>query len=78
MRQLPVFSNSPVKASSIIGTKVVNPKDEGLGEIKELVITPRSGRVAYTVVSFGTFLGMGGKLFAVPFSAFEFNVGKNE
>lgn len=78
MSQLSMFSNSPVKASSIIGTKVVNPMAESLGDIKEIVIDPRTGRVAYVVVSFGGFLGMGEKLFAIPFSSFEYNLVDNE
>jgi len=73
MTQLHTFANSPLKASSIIGTDVVNPKDESLGDIKEVVIDPYTGKVAYAVVSFGGFLGMGEKLFAIPFSAFEYN-----
>jgi sporulation protein YlmC with PRC-barrel domain len=78
MSQLHVFSNSPVKASSIIGTSVVDPKDDNLGDIKEVVIDPRTGRVAYAVVSFGGFLSMGEKLFAIPFSAFKYNEAENE
>jgi len=78
MSQLQVFSNSPVKASSMIGTDVCNPKGENLGEIKEVVIDPATGRVAYAVVSFGGFLGMGTKLFAIPFSAFEYDVEENQ
>ena len=78
MSQLQAFSNTPVKASSIIGTDVVNPKGENLGDIKEVVIDPRSGKVAYVVVEFGGFLSLGQKLFAIPFSAFEYNVTKNE
>ena len=78
MSQLAVFSHSPVKASSIIGTSVTNPKGDNLGEIKEVVIAPRTGRVAYVVVTFGGFLGMGEKLFAIPFSAFNYDVDKNE
>ncbi len=78
MSQLQVFASSPVKASSMIGTDVCNPKGENLGEIKEVVIDPGTGRVAYAVVSFGGFLGMGKKLFAIPFSAFEFDVEENE
>jgi sporulation protein YlmC with PRC-barrel domain len=78
MSQLQVFKNSPVKASSIIGTSVVNPKGSSLGDIKEVVIDPRTGRVAYAVVSFGGFLSMGEKLFAIPFSAFKYDVAKNE
>lgn len=78
MSQLQTFSSSPVKASSIIGTSVVNPGHESLGDIKEMVIDPRTGKVAYAVVSFGGFLGMGAKLFAIPFSAFVYNVSENE
>ena len=78
MSQLHVFSNSPVKASNIIGTSVVDTKDESLGDIKEIVIDPSTGRVAYAVVSFGGFLSMGEKLFAIPFSAFKYNKAENE
>lgn len=78
MSQLTVFSNSPVKASSIIGSKVVNPTGDHLGEIKEVVIAPKTGRVAYVVVAFGGFLGMGEKLFAIPFNAFKFDAATGE
>jgi len=78
MSQPQTFSNTPVKASSIIGTDVVNAERESLGDIKELVIDPRTGKLAYAVVSFGGFLGVGEKLFAIPFSAFEYNAAKNE
>ncbi len=77
MGQLQAFSNSPVKASSMIGTDVVNPKGDNLGDVKEVVIDPRTGRVAYAVVSFGGFLGMGKKLFAIPYTAFDYDVEKN-
>lgn len=77
MSQFQAFSNSPVKASSIIGTSVVDPHDESLGDIKEIVIDPQSGRVAYVVVSFGGFLSMGEKLFAIPFSSFKYQVNQN-
>ncbi|MFZ1377368.1 MAG: PRC-barrel domain-containing protein [Geothrix sp.] len=78
MSQLVMFSNSPVKASSIIGTRVVNAKAESLGEIREIVIDPKTGRVAYVVVAFGGFLTMGEKLFAIPFTAFDYNLTNNE
>ena len=78
MSQLQVFSNSPVKASSIIGTNVVSRNGDSLGDIKEVVIDPRTGRVAYAVVAFGGFLSMGEKLFAIPFSALEYNVTKSD
>ena len=78
MSQLQAFSSSPVKASSIIGTDVVNPKGDNLGDIKEVVIDPRTGKVAYAVISFGGFLSMGEKLFAIPFSALRYDQAENE
>jgi sporulation protein YlmC with PRC-barrel domain len=78
MSQLQTFAHSPVKASSIIGTDVVNLKADSLGDVKEVVIDPRTGRVAYAVVSFGGFLGMGEKLFAIPFCSFKYDITKNE
>lgn len=59
------------KASNIIGAKVENPAGENLGKVEELVINPSSGGIEYAVLSFGGFLGMGDKLFALPFSLFK-------
>ena len=56
-------------ADSLIGDNVVNASGEDLGEIKAIMLDVESGRVAYAVLSFGGFLGMGNKLFALPWSA---------
>jgi hypothetical protein len=56
-------------AETLIGNDVCNDKKEDLGEIKEIMLDVRSGRVCYAVLSFGGFLGMGEKLFAVPWDA---------
>lgn len=45
-----------------------NTAGENLGHIEELMIDLESARVAYAVISFGGILGLGDKLFAVPFS----------
>lgn len=56
-------------ANTLIGNDVYNHKEEDLGDIKEIMLDMRSGRVAYAVLSFGGFLGLGQKLFAVPWNA---------
>ncbi|MCJ7451164.1 MAG: PRC-barrel domain-containing protein [Steroidobacteraceae bacterium] len=56
-------------AETLIGGNVFNKQDEDLGDIKEIMLDMRSGHVAYAVLSFGGFLGMGEKLFAVPWRA---------
>lgn len=58
-----------LSASTMVGDNVVNSKGENLGEIKELMVDLESGRIVYAVLSFGGFLGMGDKLFAVPWEA---------
>ncbi|MDE4994570.1 PRC-barrel domain-containing protein, partial [Francisella tularensis subsp. holarctica] len=42
-----------------------------MGEVKEIMLDTNTGEVAYVLVSFGGFLGMGYKLFSVPMTAFE-------
>jgi len=56
-------------ADTLTGDKVVNPQKENLGKIEHLMIDLANGRIAYAVLSFGGFLGMGDKLFAIPWSA---------
>jgi sporulation protein YlmC with PRC-barrel domain len=56
-------------ANTLIGNDVYDHHDQGLGEIKEIMLGMRDGKVAYAVLSFGGFLGMGEKLFAVPWAA---------
>ncbi len=58
-------------AGTLIGDDVVNGQEESLGDIKEIMLDTRSGQVAYAVLSFGGFLGIGEKLFAVPWQALQ-------
>lgn len=57
------------KASDLIGKSVQNPQGEKLGSVQDLAIDGERGRVVYTVLSFGGFLGMGDKWFAIPAGA---------
>lgn len=58
-------------ADTLMGEDVYNRMDEDLGDIKEFMLDMQTGQVAYAVLSFGGILGMGNKLFAVPFQALE-------
>ncbi len=78
MNHINTFSHSPVKASSIIGTDVISPNGDDLGDVKEVVIDPHTGKIVYAVVSFGGFLTIGEKLFAIPFSSMEYDVPKGK
>jgi sporulation protein YlmC with PRC-barrel domain len=58
-------------ADTLLGNSVYNADEEDLGTIKEFMIEMASGKIAYAVLSYGGFLGMGDKLFAVPWDALE-------
>lgn len=66
-----------IRGNTFIGSDVENPQGQNLGDIKDVVIDRASGRIAYAVVSFGGFLGMGEKLFAVPWGAFSQKADKD-
>lgn len=55
---------------------MTNPQGENLGEIEDVVIDKLDGNVRYAVLSFGGFLGMGDKLFALPWEVLEYNEGQ--
>lgn len=56
-------------AGTLIGNDVYNDSAEDLGGIREFMIDMETGSICYAVLSFGGFMGMGEKLFAVPWSA---------
>lgn len=58
-----------MSADTLVGNDVYNIKGEDIGEIKDIMLDMRSGRVSYAVLSFKPFLSMGEKLFAVPWNA---------
>lgn len=60
-----------LSSGTITGDSVKNSQGENLGTIKDLMIEIDNGQVAYAVLEFGSFLGMGGKLFAVPWQALQ-------
>jgi sporulation protein YlmC with PRC-barrel domain len=56
-------------ASTLTGDEVVNRQQEKLGRVEEIMLDVPTGRIAYAVLASGGFLGIGDKLFAVPWSA---------
>ncbi len=68
--------NDIVPAKTVIGSTVVNTNYQDLGTIEDLVLDAGAGRIAYAVLSFGGFLGMGDKYFAIPWNAFQFHLAE--
>jgi len=67
-----------LSAATMTGDRVRNPAGEDLGKVEEIMIDVPTGRVAYAVISFGGFLGIGDKLFAVPWRALTLNERDSE
>jgi len=72
-------ANNPVKrltARSIIGDRIENPQGDDLGKIEDLMVNLQGGAIEYVVLESGSFLGLGGKLFAIPFGELTLNHAK--
>jgi len=67
-----------LSAGTLAGDRVRNSAGDDLGKIEEIMLDVPSGRVAYAVLSFGGFLGMGNKLFAVPWNALTLDEREHE
>jgi sporulation protein YlmC with PRC-barrel domain len=64
-------SGANIRASKLIGMNLQNDQGQSVGEIDDLVIDGNTGKIRYAAVKYGGFLGVGDKLFAVPFEAFK-------
>jgi len=58
-------------SSTIQGQNIYNPKGDKLGKIEDIMLDLQEGKIAYVVLSFGGFMGLGDKLFAVPMQALQ-------
>lgn len=62
---------APVKIADLQGQPLIDSEGVELGNVAELVVDVQSGRIAFAVVSSGGFLGIGDRLFAVPWQVVE-------
>jgi sporulation protein YlmC with PRC-barrel domain len=67
-----------LSASTITGDPVKNTNGDDLGNLEEIVIDLDSGRVAYTVLAAGGFLGLGEKFFAIPWDMVTVDMDNKE
>jgi sporulation protein YlmC with PRC-barrel domain len=61
-------------ADSLTGDKVVNERGDELGTITHIMLDVVQGTIAYAVLSFGGVLGLGDKLFAVPWHSLALDI----
>ena len=74
----PITSGAGIRASKLIGMNIHNSQGESVGEVNDIVIDSRSGKIRYAAVTYGGFLGVGNKMFAVPFEAFKVGSAPNQ
>jgi PRC-barrel domain len=67
-----------LESRQVRGRRVRNRMGDDLGVIEETMIDLPTGRVAYAVLSFGGFLGIGTKLFAIPWQALKWDAADRE
>jgi PRC-barrel domain len=66
-------TSSLIAADKVQGTSVYNGAGENLGSIHDLMIDKRSGSVAYAIMSFGGFLGIGNNYHPLPWSVLRYD-----
>ena len=69
---------SAIRVSELQGMNLKNLQGENVGKIHDLVLDVNGRTVQYAAVTYGGFLGIGNKLFAVPFEAFQVGTEKGE
>ena len=67
--------NPLISSDRVQGTEVYAMDGNHIGEIQNLMIDKVSGRVAYAVMTFGGFLGMGESRYPIPWSKLTYDVG---
>ena len=64
---------SLISAGKVQGTNVYNAQGDSLGEVYDVMIDKRSGKIAYAVMSFGGFLGMGNDYHPLPWNTLKYD-----
>lgn len=66
-------TTSLISSEKVTGTSVYNTGGDHLGEIHDVMIDKRSGKIAYAVMSFGGFLGIGERYHPLPWATLKYD-----
>lgn len=72
------MAGAAYRVSDLMNMEVVNQTGEDVGDVKDIVLDAQTGRVRYLAMSVGGVLGIGDKLFAVPWQAFRIQQREDE
>lgn len=65
-----------IASDKVEGTAVYNRQGDHLGTVNNFMVNKRSGQVAYAVMSFGGFLGIGESYHPLPWKVLTYDTGK--
>jgi sporulation protein YlmC with PRC-barrel domain len=65
-----------ISANKVEGTNIYNLRGDDVGEVDDLMIDKHTGKVAYAVVTYGGFLGMGAERRALPWSVLDYDTNR--
>jgi hypothetical protein len=65
-----------ISSEKVVGTPVYNRQDEHLGSVHSIMLDKVSGQVAYAVMSFGGFLGIGESYHPLPWRVLTYDVNR--
>ncbi|MBF9233817.1 PRC-barrel domain-containing protein [Microvirga alba] len=63
-----------IASDKVEGTPVRRPDGEKIGTIERVMIDKRSGKVAYAVMSFGGFMGLGEEYYTLPWGVLTYKI----
>ncbi|MFN4274386.1 MAG: PRC-barrel domain-containing protein [Aliihoeflea sp.] len=66
-------THSLIASNRVEGTAVYDPQGERLGDVYNFMVDKHSGQVAYAVMSFGGFLGIGERYHPLPWKSLDYN-----
>jgi heat shock protein HslJ/sporulation protein YlmC with PRC-barrel domain len=70
------LAGAVAKVSNMIGREVINPNDESLGEIEDIIINVELQLLSCLVLSFDDYTGVGKAQYVIPLAGFELDVSK--
>lgn len=65
-----------IASNKVEGTRVYNHEGDDLGSVYNFMVDKVTGQVAYAVVAFGGFLGLGERFYPLPWSQLTYDTDK--